>query len=91
MIIRIQMHIQPILIAYLPIQNVRLEVTDIDPYKHSFLLIGHRQTVQSLIRRRMHDGTSDQDLHCLLTLYSILRRKSLVSTDTMCNNYVRQS
>ena len=45
----------------------QFKVWYINPYKPSFLFVGHRQTVQTQIR---HSAASDQGLHCLLTEYS---------------------
>ena len=47
-------------------KSIRIEMVNSD--KPSVLFVGHRQTVHILIRR---NRTSDQGLHCLLTVYSI--------------------
>ena len=55
-------------------QNPRPNLRSLElifPYKPSVLFVGHRQTVQTMIRRRRTRRLSDQGLYCLLTECSI--------------------
>ena len=47
-----------------------IHVCMLDPYTHSVIFVGYRQTVKTQIRRRKI-AASDQGLNCLLTKFEL--------------------